>query len=85
MTAIKSLKSLVLDLPPSCVEFWPLHPEYAVVGTYNLERSPADGASDEGASLQVETQRPQERNGSIILLRVDGDQVLVDYPQWTKC
>jgi hypothetical protein len=34
---IKSLASTVLDLPPSCLEFSPLHPDYFVVGTYNLE------------------------------------------------
>lgn len=35
---IKSLKSEVLDLPPSCLEFSTKYPDYFVVGTYYLEK-----------------------------------------------
>ncbi|KAI0597144.1 hypothetical protein F4775DRAFT_561686 [Biscogniauxia sp. FL1348] len=37
-TSIAPLRSLTLDLPPSCIEFCPAHPEYFVVGTYNLRK-----------------------------------------------
>lgn len=78
MAAITSLQSLILDLPPSCVEFWPLCPRFAVVGTYNLEKSPTHAPGDEeGASHETEPPKAQERNGSILLLEVDGDRVLV--------
>ncbi|EME42081.1 hypothetical protein DOTSEDRAFT_54538 [Dothistroma septosporum NZE10] len=36
MTAISSTTSLTLDLPPSCIQFSPRHPELFVVGTYFL-------------------------------------------------
>jgi diphthamide biosynthesis protein 7 len=75
MTSIKSLCSLTLDLPPSCIEFWPSEPEYAVAGTYNLEKQTeqeqADAAQDEGQK------KSQSRNGSLILVHVDGDNVYV--------
>ncbi|KAJ4362313.1 hypothetical protein N0V83_010406 [Neocucurbitaria cava] len=72
MTSIQSLVSFKLDLPPSCIEFFPLNPQYAVVGTYNLqqqgEQEPSDGA-------HVAQSKSQQRNGSLILIRVVGDNV----------
>lgn len=73
MTSIKSLTSFGLDLPPSCIEFFPLKPELAVIGTYNLEKQDDDKSSDS----QVESKQSQQRNGSLILVRVDGDNVYV--------
>lgn len=74
MTSIQSLVSFKLDLPPSCIEFFPLNPQYAVVGTYNLqqqgEQEPSDGA-------HVAQSKSQQRNGSLILIRVVGDNVYV--------
>lgn len=75
MTSIKSLCSLTLDLPPSCIEFWPSDSEYAVIGTYNLEKQTEqeqpDAPQDEGQK------KSQSRNGSLILVHVDGDNVYV--------
>jgi diphthamide biosynthesis protein 7 len=70
MTSIQSIDSLVLELPPSCLEFCPHDPQYAVVGTYSLERSNADA---EDSAPEVE--KSQSRSGSLILIRVDGDSV----------
>lgn len=70
MASIASTDSLVLDLPPSCVEFWPLDPQYAVVGTYNLERS---NENEEKTGLAAE--KLQSRNGSLILIHVHGSSV----------
>ena len=76
MTSIKSIVSFKLDLPPSCIEFFPLNPQYAVIGTYNLqkqgeqEQEPSDGA-------HVVQGKSQQRNGSLILVRVVGDNVYV--------
>ncbi|KAF2011312.1 hypothetical protein BU24DRAFT_278435 [Aaosphaeria arxii CBS 175.79] len=81
MTTVTSLKSLILDLPPSCVEFWPLDPQYAVVGTYNLDRSDEDqvetnkDAQEESDEREAGEKRVQKRDGSIILIRVKGDDV----------
>ena len=70
MTSIESVKSLVLELPPSCVEFSPLAPQYAVVGTYNLEKQHADETA-----AQSDEAKGQTRNGSLILIHVDNDDV----------
>ncbi|KAF2873834.1 WD40-repeat-containing domain protein [Massariosphaeria phaeospora] len=71
MPHIEPIQSLTLDLPPSCIEFWPDDSRYAVVGTYNLEKQTSDksGSAEEG---RAESQR---RNGSLILLHVGKDNV----------
>lgn len=66
MRPIRHLQSLTLDLPPSCIEFWPVNERYAVVGTYNL-----DTANHGSQPIS------QRRNGSVILLYADGEQVYV--------
>jgi diphthamide biosynthesis protein 7 len=69
MPSIQQLQSITLDLPPSCIEFCPNDPQYAVVGTYNLEK--------EGNQPSEEDEQPksQQRNGSLILIKVIGDEV----------
>jgi diphthamide biosynthesis protein 7 len=47
MTCISSIKSLILDLPPSCIEFCPVARDYFVVGTYYLEKSEEVEVEDE--------------------------------------
>lgn len=67
MSTIAHLKSLKLDLPPCCIEFWPQDEQYAVVGTYYLEtEEPVEG---------VVKPISQRRNGSLILLQVENDNV----------
>ncbi|KAF2264813.1 hypothetical protein CC78DRAFT_543850 [Lojkania enalia] len=80
MVTVQSLKALTLDLPPSCVEFWPLNPQYAVVGTYNLEKTLPDEKVNDVSNLpNVNSKQTQSRNGSLILLLIDGDDVkLID-------
>jgi diphthamide biosynthesis protein 7 len=78
MTSIDSLKSITLDLPPSCVEFWPLNPQYAIVGTYHLDRSKEDQNNAEPETEENEgsyQKKNQERNGSLIIIKVIGDNV----------
>lgn len=72
MASIRSLLTLTLDLPPSCIEFWPRDSQYAIVGTYNLEKEDGQGLSD---PAQHEGRKSQQRNGSLILVRVEGDSV----------
>lgn len=73
MASINSLLTLTLDLPPSCIEFWSRDSQYAVVGTYNLEKEDGSGLSD---PAQHEGQKKnQQRNGSLILVRVQDDTV----------
>lgn len=67
MSSIEPLKCLTLELPPCCIEFWPLNPQFAVVGTYNLEKVVADG--------KEEPQKTPQRNGSLILVQIHDDDV----------
>lgn len=65
--SILSDQSIVLDLPPSCIEFSPLHPDCFVVGTYYLEPESASHdtsiqENDDQISRQV-----QDRSGSLML------------------
>lgn len=75
MPTVEHFKSLTLDLPPSCVEFWPSSTEFAVVGTYNLEKSTSNEGSDQlYEHTEVSSKRiNQQRNGSLILLQVLSD------------
>ncbi|KAI8627569.1 hypothetical protein F5Y19DRAFT_441979 [Xylariaceae sp. FL1651] len=68
------LRSLILDLPPSCIEFCPAHPDYFVVGTYNLQKgnsTEAEGnfGSDSDGSHKT-TKKPQSRSGSLVVFRL---------------
>lgn len=88
--AISPLQSLILDLPPSCIEFCPAHPGYFVVGTYYLERTadaPAEevqpaGDDDDGNEdvSEAKASSPQSRNGSVIVFRLqDGNAYVCIY------
>ncbi len=77
---IASKSSLVLDLPPSCVEFSPTAPDLLVVGTYYLDTAATATAQDDcyDRSLDApdtEALLSQQRSGSLILLRLVDDQV----------
>lgn len=52
----KSLASVILDAPPSCIEFSKLRDGIFVIGTYSL-----NDAEDTGGA--------QSRNGSLVLMR----------------
>lgn len=87
MTSIRSLYSLTLDLPPSCIEFSRVHPEYLVVGTYFLEQQGSlvaqedDGDGNEQEKAETAGQSaaeprgkvPQQRSGSLILYQIRND------------
>ncbi|THW58286.1 WD40 repeat-like protein [Aureobasidium pullulans] len=82
MTSIYSIQSLVLDLPPSCIEFCPVARDYFVVGTYFLEKKEQEATAEDTAennndeeSEEVE-KKPQTRTGSLILFIIDGDKVI---------
>ena len=76
MASITSTKSLILDLPPSCIEFCPVSRDHFVVGTYFLEKKEEGANVEESEDLDGETgKKPQTRTGSLILFKVDGDEV----------
>lgn len=62
---LRSLTSIILELPPSCLEFCSAFPDLFVVGTYYLEQD----ANDQSGSL------PQERRGSLLLFRLEGQEL----------
>lgn len=66
MTSINSIKSLTLDLPPSCIEFSPTVPSCFVVGTYFLEKKDQDESASNG---------PQKRSGSLLVFQLEGDDM----------
>lgn len=76
--SISSTQSMILGLPPSCIEFCPAHPDLFVVGTYNLEKSKEALASEDEQGKDYEedlqtsgtSKQPQSRNGSIILFQL---------------
>jgi diphthamide biosynthesis protein 7 len=80
MTSINSIQSLILDLPPSCIEFCPVARDYFVVGTYFLEKKEQDAgvedaAEDEEQKSEDVDKTPQTRTGSLILFKVEGDEM----------
>ena len=75
MSSIQSLTSFKLDLPPSCIEFFPLNPQYAVIGTYNLEKP--EEKESAGSAPHDGNVKNQKRNGSLVLVKVDRDNVYV--------
>lgn len=73
--SIASHHSMTLDLPPSCIEFSPLHSDCFVVGTYYLE--PESGArhtiSTQGDD---QTRVPvQDRTGSLMLFALNNQKL----------
>ncbi|KAH6606256.1 wd40 repeat-like-containing domain-containing [Trichoderma cornu-damae] len=78
-TPVASLRSLTLDLPPSCAEFCPAHPEYLVVGTYNLQKDDTAEAAWEAREEDDPpvAPKPQNRNGSLVVLKVEGDDISI--------
>ena len=72
---LTSRASLVLDLPPSCVQFCPSHADYFVVGTYNLKQG---GEGAEGVKGdKPDGNKSQSRNGSLLLFRIDGKALIL--------
>ena len=78
--SIQPRVSLVLDLPPSCVEFSTVEPAYFVVGTYSLEENQKresrvdDGEADETAD-GPEAKLEQQRSGTLVLCRLVDENV----------
>lgn len=72
VVSIPSKTSIILDLPPSCIEFSPFHQNYFIVGTYYLE--PESGASHTTFIQQQDDKirrPPQDRKGSLTLFHLD--------------
>jgi diphthine methyl ester acylhydrolase len=79
--SISSIRSLQLEVPPSCVEFCPAHPNFFVVGTYNLQKDEARTAEPEpepepdNEPEQKHTEARQNRDGSLVVFELEDDDV----------
>lgn len=88
---LSSRQAMILDLPPSCIEFCPAHPSYFLVGTYNLQKDEEqqqqqderlDDEENENESSGAKTKQPQSRNGSIVVFQLrDDGKVSVPTPR----
>lgn len=66
---LQPIQSLILDLPPSCLQFCRRFPRYFVIGTYNLQR-------EEGEPIEADTsaeKKVQSRDGSLVVYNI-GDE-----------
>jgi hypothetical protein len=86
MTTIQSTSFCNIELPPSCVEVSPCHPDYFLIGTYHLIKIPPTESKSEDqrekSSKASEIQNAedqdaskQERRGSIILCGTEGTEM----------
>jgi diphthine methyl ester acylhydrolase len=75
---IKSFQSMLLDLPPSCIEFCPRYPSFFLVGTYYLEANEVtsqESEKDDGGDEAVaEARQPQSKSGSILVFELRDGQ-----------
>lgn len=73
--------SLILDLPPSCLEFvpvseatlWAAEEPCFVVGTYDLQKEQPDGAENEEEATSMP--KEQSRQGSLTLFRLKNGEL----------
>ena len=62
-------ESIILDLPPSCIDFCYYNPRSCVVGTYYLEPQP-DSHTTPLQQKDDQIERPvQDRRGSLTLFK----------------
>lgn len=72
---VSPIASFILELPPSCLEFWPLARDILVVGTYSLDDAgKVNETTDQSVSVE---EQGQKRSGSLILLKVDETDMCV--------
>ena len=73
--SILSDHSIVLDLPPSCLEFSPLHPDCFIVGTYYLEPESASHTTSRQEKDDQISRPVQDRSGSLILFNLEAEKL----------
>ena len=80
---LNSTMSIILDLPPSCVEFVPFNHELFVIGTYNLESNdinePKLSISADQEQGAIVGKKSQSRSGSLLLYQL-ADECLYTLP-----
>lgn len=71
---LASSLSLLLDSPPSCLQFCHTFPSYFVVGTYNLQPK-NESVADVDGELNKDEGSIQSRNGSLLVFKLSGDEL----------
>ena len=66
---INSVETIILDLPPSCIEFSSLHTHTFIIGTYFLNQEAGEAESADSGAVQ-RSQVEARRSGSLILGRL---------------
>jgi len=66
---IQSDYSMIIDAPPSCLEFHST--DYFVIGTYSLELVDHENLARDNNDDQATEQGKQSRSGSLILFNLD--------------
>ncbi|KAJ6780893.1 hypothetical protein PWT90_05553 [Aphanocladium album] len=69
---ISPIESIILDLPPSCLQFCRRYPGYFVIGTYNLQREEEETTESATVDSSAE-KKAQSRNGSLLVYRISGE------------
>ena len=69
---VQADQSTILDAPPSCIEFAPIHSGHFVVGTYSLNPEVHEDVAREKQDDQVADITEHSRSGSLILFNFDG-------------
>ena len=62
---LQPISTRFLDQPPSCLQFCPAAPDYAVIGTYLLTESAKASAEDDHVVIE------QNKSGSLQLWKLD--------------
>jgi diphthamide biosynthesis protein 7 len=79
MSIAKSICSIIVDYPPSCIEFSAQHPELFLIGTYLLltptEVAETVQAIEQYDNSTVDQAISQTREGSILLFRLEGNEM----------
>lgn len=79
MATLSSIRTLTLDLPPSCIQFCPGKPHLFVVGTYFLHAPPSSEveASTSLIDEKIEArQAAQKRTGSLVLYELSPENIM---------
>ena len=72
---VQADQSMILDAPPSCIEFSPIHSGHFVVGTYSLNSEVHEDVAREKHDDQVADITEQSRSGSLVLFKLDGSHM----------
>ena len=65
---------MILDAPPSCIEFSPSATDYFMVGTYTLESQDHEKLARDGDDQAV-INEGQSRSGSLALFKIEKNEM----------